>query len=153
MLKEKILEASNEAVLELAKSIQSLSDNIVTMEIVIIVTGLVSAGFMWFIIKYYENATNDRADEFSVRKADKLDNTDNIDELLEYCLKFCKKYPNDMTVNFYLGLAYYRKQQFLESRKYFQKSAELNPNMRKNVQGYLEVIEEELTIPVDCLKN
>ncbi|MFO7528997.1 MAG: tetratricopeptide repeat protein [Marinobacter sp.] len=147
------MEANNEAVLELAKSIQSLSDNIVTMEIVIIVTGLVSAGFMWFIIKYYENATNDRADEFSVRKADRLDNTDNIDELLEYCLKFREKYPNDMTVNFYLGLAYYRKQQFLESRKYFKKSAELNPNMRQNVEGYLEVIEKELTIPADCLKN
>ncbi len=147
------MEASNESILELAKSIQSLSDNIVIMEIVIIVAGLVSVGFMWLLIKHYENATNDRADEFSSRKADKLDDTGNIEELLQYCIKYVKKYPNDMTVNFYLGLAYYRKNEFIEAKKYFEKSAELNPNMRESVEGYLEVIEEELIIPAGSVKN
>jgi tetratricopeptide (TPR) repeat protein len=147
------LEASTESILELAKSIQSLSDNIVIMEIVIIVAGLVSVGFMWLLIKYYENTTNDRADEFSSRKADKLDDTGNIEELLQYCIKFVNKYPNDMTVNFYLGLAYYRKNEYIEAKKYFEKSVELNPNMRESVEGYLDVIDEELTIPANSLKN
>ncbi len=147
------MENNSEAILELAKSVQSLSDNIVIMEIVIIGAGLVSGIFTWFIIKHYESTTNDRADEFSLRKADKLDNTGNIDELLQYCNKWVNKYPNDMNINFYLGLAYYRKQQFLQAKQYFERSATLNPNMRESVKGYLEVIEEELTIPINQVKN
>ncbi|MCK4838475.1 MAG: hypothetical protein KAS94_06695, partial [Desulfobulbaceae bacterium] len=69
------MEINNESILELSKSIQSLSDNIVQLELVLIVSVFVSAVFMWFIIKYYENTTNDRADEFSLRKADKFDDT------------------------------------------------------------------------------
>ena len=147
------MELSNEAVLELAKSIQSLSDNIVAMEIVIFVAGIASVVLMWLLIRHYENTTNDRADEFSSRKADKLDDTGNIDELLQYCTKYVNKYPNDMTVNFYLGLAYYRQNEYIEAKKYFEKSVQLNPNMRESVEGYLEVIDEELIIPINSVKN
>jgi len=147
------METDKDAVLELAKSVQSLSDNVVMLELALIGSVIVSVGFMWFLIKYYENKTNDRADEFNARKADKLDDKNDIDGLLAYCEKFIRKYPNDVTVNFYIALAYFRKEQFDQAKTYFEKSVKLNPNMTENVQGYLDVIEDELYVPEGSIKN
>lgn len=108
---------------------------------------------MCLIIKYYENKSHDVADEFSLRKAERLDDIGDEDGLLEYCLRFISKYPNDVNVTYYLGLAYYRKKMLNESKIYFSKSIELNPNMKKTISAYLESIEEQLFIPPGTIKN
>jgi tetratricopeptide (TPR) repeat protein len=112
----------------------------VKLEIVFIVSALGAAGLLWLFIKYYENRTNSRADEFSIRKAERLDDEGKVGELIEYCESFFRKFPNDVNVNFYLGIGYYRDGQMDKAKAYFESAVHLNPNFHQHVDAYLEKI-------------
>ena len=85
------MELKDETVIELTKAIDSLSGELFKIEITLIVALLVCVGFMVLLIRFYENRTNDRADEFSTRKADKLDDAGDTQGLIKYCRKVRRK--------------------------------------------------------------
>ncbi len=153
MRKRKKLNVDSGAVLKLAKSIDYTNDNLFKLKITLIAPALACVVFMCRIIKHYENKSNDVADQFSLRKAERLDDIGDEDGLLEYCLRFISKYPNDANVTFYLGLAYCRKKILYKSKIYFSQSVELNPNMEQTISAYLDSIEEQLFILPRTVEN
>jgi tetratricopeptide (TPR) repeat protein len=136
------MELKDETVAELTKAIDSLSSELLKMEITIIVALLVCVGFMVLLIRYYENRTNDRADGFSTSKAERLDDAGDTQGLIKYCEKWFKKYPNDVNINFYLGLAYYHDGQLEKAKHYFESTITLNPNYKEHVAAFLEEIND-----------
>lgn len=109
----------------------------------------ISMAFMWFIIKYYEKLSNYSLGSFNQDKASKLYETNRLQDLLKYCLKFHSKYPNDVQITFYLGLAYYKLGNFSLARQHFESAAELNPHYKESVQPYLE----EISMQIKSIKD
>jgi len=92
-------------------------------------------------IHKYEKNKKEEAAEFSGSDAEKLLSSNKLDSLLSYCEKFYKHYPNDVHVNWYLAMAYYRKGDFGKAREYLLRVIELNPGWGSAAIPYLDEIE------------
>jgi tetratricopeptide (TPR) repeat protein len=65
-----------------------------------------------------------------------------LEELLSYTEKCAKKYPNDVEIRFYIGLAFYARGDLQEAKRELEAAASINPHYRELVSAYLEAIEE-----------
>lgn len=138
-----------QSVVELTRALDMLSGSINRMVIIMAICMFISMAFMWFIIKYYEKLSNYSLGSFNQDKASKLYETNRLQDLLKYCLKFHSKYPNDVQITFYLGLAYYKLGNFSLARQHFESAAELNPHYKESVQPYLE----EISMQIKSIKD
>jgi len=98
----------NQSIIELTRAAELLASSITRMTFFMAISMFVLIGFTWFIIKYYEKLSNHSLGSFNSEKAQKLFDTNRVQELLKYCLKYQRKYPNDVQINFHLGLTHYR---------------------------------------------
>jgi len=134
--------ASNETVIELTKAIHSLDSTIFKAEMLLILLIVVIAASTWTLIKYYERKTGELADSLDPDLANHYYESEQIDKLLSYCDKFKKKYPNDVHLNWYLGLCNYNLGNLNEAKNYFIKVNTINPNWKKHTEGYIDEIDE-----------
>jgi tetratricopeptide (TPR) repeat protein len=104
---------------------------------------LVVSGQIWYGIKVYEKKTGYVTDDFSAKKAEEFFDTDNIDGLLEYCSKFCKKRnQNDVLVNWYTAIGHYQQDRLDAAQTHFERVIRLNPNWKEATLPYLQEIED-----------
>jgi len=138
-----------QSVVELTRAVDMLGGSINRMAIIMAICMFISIAFMWFIIKYYEKLSNYSLGSFNPDKASSLYETNKLQDLLKYCLKFHSKYPHDVQITFYLGLTYYKLGNFSLARQYFQSATELNPHYKESVEPYLE----EISIQMNSVKD
>jgi len=139
MIREKTMET--EAILELTSSIQNLDHTMSRVQILLILLIIIMAGLTWFINRQLTRKTGIESITFDSDFADELFSSDQVDELLSYSHKHEAKSPNDVDVNWYLGIAYYYKGDFQRSKLYFEKTIQLNPNWEAGASGYIDKID------------
>jgi len=132
------VDSLNESVLLLADSIHELVYGLLACFVV-------ALGVCFVILKYYRvlsGLSSYRHGRFSSEKASRLFDMGKLDELLAYAEKCAKKYPNDVEIRFYIGLAFYARGDLQEAKRELETAASINPHYRDAVSAYLEAIEE-----------
>ncbi|CAH0529449.1 tetratricopeptide repeat protein [Vibrio hippocampi] len=130
-----------EVILELTSSIQNLDGTMSRIQVFLIMLIIVMLGLAWFMNRQLTKNTGIQSITFDSDFADELFVSDQLDELLSYCLKHEKKSPNDVTVNWHLGIYYYFKGDLQRARLYFEKTIRLNPNWESSAAGYIDKID------------
>lgn len=132
---------TEQAILELTSAINSLANTI---------DGIVFAGvsmvvllilMSWLMTKHYDKRTGEMGFHFNEGKAEKLYNSNHIELLITYCEKWQKKYPNNVSISWYLGLAHFHKGDYVLAKSFFNDTARINPTWKSAVAAYLEQIE------------
>lgn len=130
----------NQSVAELTQAVELLGENINRMAITMLLCMLITIAFMFFIIKHYEKISNHSLGRLDPDKASKLFDSGKNSEPFAYCRKFIHKFPNDVNILFYLGLAHYATGNLAKAQHNFHRAAELNPHYKDVVLPYLDEI-------------
>jgi tetratricopeptide (TPR) repeat protein len=108
--------------------------------------------FLFYLVFQLKNKLSDknvlRGLLFDIPHASRLFKMNELDQLIDYCQKIREHAPNDDHVNWYLGLAYFRKGDLIESRKFFQEAVSINPNVESEAQAYFKSIDQQLKSPI-----
>ncbi|WP_461535335.1 tetratricopeptide repeat protein [Spongorhabdus nitratireducens] len=85
--------------------------------------------------------TQEHSPEFDPVRAEDLYARGQVEELITYCEAFQQEYPNDVQIYWYLGLAYFTRDEMSQARINFEQVIKINPNWKDPVSGYLAEIE------------
>jgi|GEM_PF-1038338 len=133
------------AIERLDDSVLLLADSINELVYGLLGCFVVALGFCYLILKYHRiisGLSAYRRGRFSSEKASRLFDMGKLEELLSYTEKCAKKYPNDVEIRFYIGLAFYARGDLQEAKRELEAAASINPHYRELVSAYLEAIEE-----------
>ncbi|EIH0733655.1 TPA: tetratricopeptide repeat protein [Vibrio vulnificus] len=98
------------------------------------------------LIKKIDEYSEEKTQTFSADYADDLYTRNKIDDLLHYCHEMEDIFPNEVYVFWFLGLGYYKSENYQKAEIYFNKVEEINPNWKSSTSGYLEVIDSKVSL-------
>ncbi|EMP4467043.1 hypothetical protein WD389_004535, partial [Vibrio vulnificus] len=141
-----------ETAIQLIESLELLNKNIRLLAIIIgiFLASILIAGCLgiWVDLKDKKQTevsteTNELNDTFDPSVADDFYVSGQLEELIAYCEHYQLESPNAIHIYWFLGLAYFRRKEYVLAKVNFENVVGLNPNWKESVDGYLMAIEEE----------
>jgi tetratricopeptide (TPR) repeat protein len=105
---------------------------------------VVMAGFLHIVSKALKEVWSDRDSNSFNLIADGHLSRGETDELIEYALEKLETYSHSPDIHWYLAKAYFQKEDWVESKKCFLRSADISPVYREAIEPYIEEIEHRL---------
>ncbi len=136
------MNASNRVIYNLTESIDSLSYMLFKLGWALFFIIAMFGIILWVAILVKHGKRYTWPHKFNSAKASNFFESGKVEELIAYCDKHYKNYPNDIWINWYYGIAYYNLGDKKVSDKYFKMVIKLNPSWEIDANPYLQEIKD-----------